>query len=437
MKKALAILLALALTLSFAACGGPSSASSTPAPASSTSAAPASSTPADEPSGDPVALTFWYWADNTDQSNLIQQIVKDFNESNDKNITVTAEEYPWDSGGFTDSTFNAIMGGGGPDMSTMKLQAGKTFAANGLYADMSSYVDAWEDKAQIGDNMWEMMRNATGDGKTSILPWTLEALYVYYRPSYFEKAEVEVPTTFEEFLTAIEKCTMDMDGDGKTEYGFGMRGAGGGQEHLGNFLYPYGATWDDLTTPEAVEAYKAYLSIYQNGYAPETAPSAAFAELTDGFKTGLTAMIIHHIGSYAQWVDLFGDDVDAFPVPGSDKGQWTCAGDTELVVYEQCENKDAAFEFYKYMTVGEGGTTWFKNTGKGLGTSNVKETEEFKSNKFQAVAAEALKSAGVLPPTDTLTEFINNVWAPTNQQALMGQITPEEALETMNKALHG
>ena len=138
MKKALAILLALALTLSFAACGGPSSASSTPAPASSTSAAPASSTPADEPSGDPVALTFWYWADNTDQSNLIQQIVKDFNESNDKNITVTAEEYPWDSGGFTDSTFNAIMGGGGPDMSTMKLQAGKTFAANGLYADMSS-----------------------------------------------------------------------------------------------------------------------------------------------------------------------------------------------------------------------------------------------------------------------------------------------------------
>lgn len=89
------------------------------------------------------------------------------------------------------------------------------------------------------------------------------------------------------------------------------------------------------------------------------------------------------------------------------------------------------------MTVGEGGTTWFKGTGKGLGTDNVKATEEFKSNKFQAVAAEALKSAGVLPPTDTLTEFINNVWAPTNQQALMGQITPEDALKTMNDALHG
>ena len=434
MKKALAILLALALTLSLVACG--STSSSTPA---ADPAPAADSTPAAEPaaSGDPVNLTFWYWADNTDQSDLIQSIVADFNASNDKNITVTAEEYPWDSGGFVQSTFTAVMGGGGPDISTMKMSGGKMLAANELLADMSSYIDAWSDKGQISDNVWNMMQEATGDGKTSFMPWTLEALYAYYRPSYFEKAGVEVPTTFEEFLNVIEKCTMDMDGDGKTEYGFGLRGAGGGHEHLGNFLYPYGATWDDLTTPEAVEAYKAYLSIYQNGWAPEDAPTAAFAELTDGFKTGLTAIIIHHIGSYAQWVELFGDDVDAFVVPGTDKGQWTCAGDTEFVVYEQCANKEAAFEFYKYMTVGEGGTAWFKGTGKGLGTSNIQATEEFKSNKFQAVAAQALECAGVEPATDTLSEFQNNVWASANQEALMGLKTPEDALAEMNAALHG
>ena len=163
----------------------------------------------------------------------------------------------------------------------------------------------------------------------------------------------------------------------------------------------------------------------------------AYAEIVDGFQTGLTAMMIHHIGSYAIWEEAFGDDVGAFVIPGSDKGQWTCAGDTEFVVYEQCENKDAAFEFYKYMVTGEGGTTWFKGTGKGLGTDNVTSTDEFKNNRFQTVAAEALNYAGVLPPTDTLTEFINNVWASTNQQALLGQITAEEALQIMNDSLHG
>ncbi len=64
-------------------------------------------------------------------------------------------------------------------------------------------------------------------------------------------------------------------------------------------------------------------------------------------------------------------------------------------------------------------------------------TEEFKSNEFQIVSADALKVAGVLPPMDTQTEFTGNIWAPTNQQALTGEITPEQALETMNKALHG
>ena len=45
--------------------------------------------------------------------------------------------------------------------------------------------------------------------------------------------------------------------------------------------------------------------------------------------------------------------------------------------------------------------------------------------------------AGVLPPTETLSEFTGTVWTPTNQQALLGQITPEEALKQMNEAIHG
>lgn len=434
MKKVLSILLVFAMVFSLAACskaGGPSDASNVPASPG------ADSTPSN--TSKEIVLNYWYWADNTEQSNLMQSIVTKFNESNGKNITVKAEEYPWESGGFTDSIFTAIMGGGGPDMSTFKLQAGKMFANNNLLADMSSYVDGWSDKGQLSDGVWTMMKNSTGDGKLSVLPWTLEALYVYYRPSYFKLAGVDkVPANFDEFLTAIEKCTMDTDGDGKIDvYGYGLRGAGGGHEHLGNFLYPYGATWADLTTPEAVKAYEAYLNIYKSGYAPESSPNAAYAEMVDDFKMGLTAMMIHHIGSSSIWLETFGDDVDAFPSPAGAGGQWTCTGDTNLVVYEQCENKEAAFEFYKFMTTGEGGTMWFKDTGKGLGTDNVRNTEEFKANRFQSVAAQSLEFAGVLPPTDTLTEFINLTWANTNQQALLGQISAEEALKIMQKSLHG
>lgn len=438
MKKLLAFLMALALAVSLAACGSSNTAETT-APASTTAAPAAANddTPADV-APEEVSLTFWYWADNTDQSALIQEAVALFNESNGKGITVVAEEYPWNSGGYTETMFTAVVGGGGPDISTFKVSAGKLYAANGLLADMSGYIDGWEDASQISDAAWNIMKSSTDDGTISILPWTLEPLYVYYRPSYFEAAGVEVPTTVDEFLDACEKLTRDTNGDGKIDvYGYGMRGAAGGQEHLGNFLYAYGASWDDLTTPEAVEAYKAYLSIYQNGYAPESAVNAAYAELVDGFSTGLTSMIIHHVGSSTSWLEQFGDDVDAFVFPGSEKGQWTCAGDTEFIVMDGCENKEAAFEFYKFMTTDEGGTLWFRGTGKGLGTPNVVATEEYAANRFQAVSAEGMACAGVLPSTDTVSEFINNVWAPTNQQALLNQITAEEALQIMNEVLHG
>ena len=70
---------------------------------------------------------FWYWADNTEQSDLIQGIVEDFNRDNGRGITVKAEEYPWNGGGFSEDTFTAVMGGGGPDVSTFKLSAGKMY----------------------------------------------------------------------------------------------------------------------------------------------------------------------------------------------------------------------------------------------------------------------------------------------------------------------
>ena len=87
---------------------------------------------------------FWYWADNTEQSDLIQGIVEDFNRDNGRGITVKAEEYPWNGGGFSEDTFTAVMGGGGPDVSTFKLSAGKMYAANQLLAALALLtVCAW------------------------------------------------------------------------------------------------------------------------------------------------------------------------------------------------------------------------------------------------------------------------------------------------------
>lgn len=41
------------------------------------------------------------------------------------------------------------------------------------------------------------------------MPWNIQVLYVYYRPSIFKEAGItETPKTYDEFLEDIKKCTM-------------------------------------------------------------------------------------------------------------------------------------------------------------------------------------------------------------------------------------
>lgn len=93
------------------------------------------------------------------------------------------------------------------------------------------------------------MSDASRTKSVYVMPWNTQVLYVYYRPSMFKKVGISVPKTYAEFLEACRKLTQDTNGDGKTDvYGFGMRGAKGGQEPWGSFIWARGGNFNDMTT---------------------------------------------------------------------------------------------------------------------------------------------------------------------------------------------
>lgn len=299
---------------------------------------------------EPCTINFKYWADNTEYSQLMQEIIEKFNKENEKGIEVVGEEVPWDGGAYSENLFNACMGGGSPDVATWKLTSTPLFVNNDLLTDLTPYIDKWEDKDDIPENIYNIMKEAGGsEEEMYVMPWNVQVLYVYYRPSIFEKAGVEVPKTYDEFLEAIKKCTMDTDGDGETDvYGFGMRGAKGGQEPWGSFIYGEGGDFENLTSKESVKGMQDFIDLYENGYVPPTAVSDGFQETVANFQSGLTAMFIHHTGSSANMEEVLGDDVAAFPFPAGE-GQWTSMGDTETVIFESCENKAASLPGYFFL----------------------------------------------------------------------------------------
>ena len=112
-KRLLAVLLTAAMVLGMTACGSKSNSGS-------------SDKKEEAQSTDDIkecTIKFQYWADNTDYSSLMQDIIKKFNEENKYGITVEGEEVPWDGGGYSNTLFNAAMGGGAPDVATFKVSA--------------------------------------------------------------------------------------------------------------------------------------------------------------------------------------------------------------------------------------------------------------------------------------------------------------------------
>ena len=414
--------------------GGTTTAADTAAAEANTAAA-AADTGSAATAGE-VTIKFRYWADNTDYSQLMQDIITKFNAENGKGITVVGEETPWDGGAYSENLFNVKMGGGDIDCATWKLTSTPLFVNNDLLADLTPMIDTWADKNDIDDNIYGIMKEAGGSDQIYVMPWNIQVLYVYYRPSIFAQAGIEVPKTYEEFLTAIEKCTMDTNGDGKTDvYGFGMRGAKGGQEPWGSFIYGRGGSFEDMTTAGAVQGMQDFIDIYTKGYVPPTATSDGFNEIIANFQSGLTAMTIHHTGSSANMVTALGDDVSAFPFPAG-TGQWTSMGDTETVIFESCKNKEAAFEWVSYLATGEGQKLWCEGTGNVPVSKTLQASEFFQDNRFMKASIEGQSYAGILPILDTTTEWISTLWPNTVSQALTGSVTAEQCMQTLQDGLY-
>jgi multiple sugar transport system substrate-binding protein len=384
---------------------------------------------------DKVTVTHWYWADNPKYSATMQQMAADFNATNGKGITVVAQEYPWDGGAYSQTLFTAVMGGGGPDTSSFKLTSTPLFTANNLLVNLDGYLNSWKDKSLIEASLYDTMRQASGTKSVYVMPWNTQVLYVYYRPSLMKKAGIDVPKTYAEFLEAAKKLTMDTNGDGKVDvYGFGMRGAKGGQEPWGSFIWARGGNFDKMDSPQAIQGMQDYIDLFKNGYAPPTAPMDGFNEIIANFKSGKTAMTVHHIGSSAGMMETFGDDVGAFPFPGG-VGKWTSMGDTENVMLKSAKNKEAAFEWLAYLATGKGQETWCTVTGNVPVSKTVKELPFFQNNKFMKVSIDGAPWAGILPILDTTTDWINNIWPNTVSSALLGKISAAEAMKKLQAGL--
>ena len=72
-------------------------------------------------------------------------------------------------------------------------------------------------------------------------------------------------------------------------------------------------------------------------------------------------------------------------------------GDTETVIFESCQNKEAAFEWVSYLAAGEGQKMWCEGTGNVPVSKTVQAGDFFQSNRFMKASIDGQSYAASCP----------------------------------------
>lgn len=285
MKKLFALILALCMVLSMAACGG----SDSSAAASGGSAA-----------GEKITITMVESLTSPERTATLQGIIDKYEAAN-PNVHVELISPPLENADAKISQM--LMSGKGVDIVEVRDSTITQYVNNGWLADLTSYIDAWDEKDTLVDAVWESV-NAHVKGGTYLIPYGFYQRCLYYRQDWLEEAGLPVPTTWEELLETAAALTDPS----QNRFGYAFRGGTSGYQYADTAYWSWIGVdaLDDanngfylkdsdgktiFTLPEAREALEYHKRLYKEA-SPSDSLAWAFSEMVQGFVGGTCAFLI-------------------------------------------------------------------------------------------------------------------------------------------------
>lgn len=344
------------------------------------------------------------------------------------NITVNVTPVDW--GQAVAKLQTAIGGGETPDVSQMGTDMMGQFAETGALEVVPENFDA----GQYFESAWN---TGVVDGSAYGVPWYVETRVLYYRTDLAEQAGItEPPGSWEE----LKQAATAMQRDAGAEWGISL-GTKNWQEFL-PFAWSNGAEIMteagefQLASPEVVEALTYYDSYFEEGLSPTAVPEGF--DITPAFVTGTHPMFLSgpwHLGliEEAGGADIEGK-WDIAPLPGKDGPPGTSfVGGSNLVVFKDSPNKEAAWAFVEYLSRPEIQIQWYEEATVLPAVQSAWEDPALADDEHLAVFGEQLQSSKAQPAIPTWAEIANAI----NEQlerVTAGDVPPEEGAQAMQQA---
>ncbi|MFC7275022.1 sugar ABC transporter substrate-binding protein [Paractinoplanes rhizophilus] len=361
------------------------------------------------------------WAMGTEGEKLAAFAKAFSTENPDAKVTVTA--VPWESAGQKLSA--AIAAKQTPDVSmigtTMEGGLAKTGALDPTPGDLfqkeTFFPGAWDTTVVAG----------TSYG----VPWYVETRGIYYRTDLAAKAGFpDGPKTWDD-LTAMAKAMQAKAG---AKWGFFIQpGKTGSWQSVLPFGWSNGAdiaaggkyTFD---TPEMTEALRYYQSFFTGGLSPKDLPQGA---LEPAFVRGQIGAFMSgpwHVGILK---DQGGKDFTVAPMP-TGKSSTSFIGGSNLAVFKDAKNRDAAWKFIAWLSRPEVQVKWYQTVSDLPAVQSAWTDPALTGDKILQVFGEQLKSAKA-PPAYPTWDQVAAVFDTEVEKVCVGGADPGAALKAVQQ----
>lgn len=362
--------------------------------------------------------TLTMWAMGA-EGEALPEFVKQFEEAN-PGVTVEVTPVPWDAAYSKFQT--AIAGGNTPDLAMV----GSTWMAD--FGDALQTVPT--DLSTDGIFPGAIDSTMIGDRATGV-PWYVDTRVLYYRTDIAAQSGWnQAPTTWEE----LKQMAADMQSKGGADYG--LRLPAGNDSFQGNLWMPWsngaavenGSEWT-LDTPEAVEAFEYYQSLYTDGVANPAADRSAGAQEAD-FVAGSTPMLIDGPFLIGALEELGGEGFDEMfttAVLPAEETSTSFSGGANLAVFDTSDNAASAWKLVQWLTEPETQAAWYEATGDLPAVQDAWESDALSSSKTLAAFGTQLETAKSVPAVTTWVQ-VAAAGDAMLEKLRLGQQTPADGL---------
>lgn len=268
-NKLLALGMAFSMTLALTACSGQSADTSgeaaepqSAAPSTAASDSADASEAGEEKTYEPTTLTFWNGFTSTD-GEVLQQIVDDFNASNEWNITIEMDVMPWAT--FNEKLPAAIAAGNAPDLVLCSSGYYAPYVEAGSFQDVSDFYELPEVNADDFDkNVVDLLYY---DDLCVGVPMQMVSHYFYWDKDLYEAAGLDPESPPETFEELVENAKLLTD-KSKNQYGFCVPVNNNVTAQYTMYAYGGGYVNEDETeavfnSEENVKAFETLKTLYE------------------------------------------------------------------------------------------------------------------------------------------------------------------------------